>query len=183
MQTQGILWMACSFTRYWNDSQIWLFNRRRTCQEGGGNIGHADFKNTSVFPEPFQRVCFLPPKFLNPGMLRMLVGISPITQFYGLHITGQGCNLGITGSDSLGCLTWSVPNYTLVTSYALPFMGFLTLYPMPSLCTMDPLLATKLVYPVSQRQLARMPASEQVCKKVVWMRGREKHLKYRSRPG
>lgn len=22
MQTQGILWMACSFTRYWNDSQI-----------------------------------------------------------------------------------------------------------------------------------------------------------------
>lgn len=110
-------------------------------------------------------------------MLSMLVGISPIRQLYGLHITGQGCNLGITGSDSLGYLTWSVPNYTLVTSHVLPFMGFLTLYLMPSLCTMDPLLATKLVYPVSQRELTRTPASEQVCKKVFWMRGRKKHLR------
>lgn len=107
MQTQGILWMACSFTRYWNDSQIWLFNWRRICQEEGGNIGHADFKGTSVFPELFQRVCFLPPKFLNPGMLRMLVDISPTTQLYDLHITGQGSNLGITGSDS--------PHYSLLS--------------------------------------------------------------------
>lgn len=122
MQTQSILWMACSFTRYWNDSQIWLFNWRRTCQEGGGSIGHADFKNTSVFSKPFQRVCFLPPKFLNPGMLSMLVDISPVKQLYGLHITGQGCNLGITGSDSLGYLTWRIPNFGNFTCSA--FHGF-----------------------------------------------------------
>lgn len=51
---------------------------------------------------------FLPPKFLNPGMLRMLVGISPITQLYGLHITGQGSNVGIMGSNS--------PHYSLLSN-------------------------------------------------------------------
>lgn len=111
--------MACSFTRYWNGSQIWLFNWKRICQEEGGNVAMQTLRAPLYFLSPSKG--FLPPKFLNPGMLRMLVGIFPTTQLYGLHITGQGSNLGIMGSDSPHYSLLSNSKFTVAKLLRLPF--------------------------------------------------------------